>query len=137
MTFHETMTEDTKVDTEEQEESALDCGSVRGGGVAADSGDDPMEVVAAAAVLSGPVLRSEEDVHESCDVVTIETLALLAAQEDIREWVTTDTIPRPAERTLPNLVSLSVAPLIGEAIRRIHHGESVSSLFAAPDWMAG
>ena len=60
-----------------------------------------------------------------------------SAQEDIREWVTTDTIPRPAERTLPNLVSLSVAPLVGEAIRRIHHGESVSSLFAAPDWMAG
>ncbi|MDR3182391.1 MAG: ribose-phosphate pyrophosphokinase [Planctomycetaceae bacterium] len=40
----------------------------------------------------------------------------------------TDTIPLP-EELLPNLKLLSVAPLLGEAIRRIHCHESVSRLF--------
>ena len=40
--------------------------------------------------------------------------------------------PRSAtqtRRSLPNLKVLSVAPLFGEAIRRIHRNESVSILF--------
>jgi ribose-phosphate pyrophosphokinase len=40
----------------------------------------------------------------------------------------TDTIPLP-EELLPNLKVLSVAALLGEAIRRIHCHESVSRLF--------
>ncbi len=46
------------------------------------------------------------------------------------ELVTTDTIPlRPEARGLPNLRVLSVAPLLGEAIRRTHEEASISSLF--------
>ncbi|MDR1957786.1 MAG: ribose-phosphate pyrophosphokinase [Planctomycetaceae bacterium] len=41
----------------------------------------------------------------------------------------TDTIPLPPEKMLPNMTILSVAPLIGEAIRRIHIHESLSKLF--------
>ena len=41
----------------------------------------------------------------------------------------TDTIPIPAEKMLPMMTILSVAPLIGEAIRRIHTFESLSKLF--------
>jgi len=43
----------------------------------------------------------------------------------------TDTIPIPASvrEKLPNLTVLSISELIGEAIRRIHRNESVSSLF--------
>ena len=49
----------------------------------------------------------------------------------IDELVVTDTIGLSAEKQalLPNLKRISVAPLIGEAIHRIHHNESVSSLF--------
>ena len=43
--------------------------------------------------------------------------------------VLTDTIPLPDE-LIPNLKVLSVAALLGEAIRRIHCHESVSRLFA-------
>ena len=46
----------------------------------------------------------------------------------IESIVLTDTIPLPDE-LLPNLKVLSVAALLGEAIRRIHCHESVSRLF--------
>lgn len=54
------------------------------------------------------------------------------SQAEIAEVVTTDTIPLPPEKRLPNLHTLSVAPLLAETIRRIHRGESVSSLFVEP-----
>ena len=54
----------------------------------------------------------------------------LSAQPDVVEIVTTNTVPLPPEKHVPKLTVLSVAPLIAETIRRIHNGESVSSLFA-------
>lgn len=53
----------------------------------------------------------------------------LGAQPEIEEIVTTNTVPIPPEKRLPNMHILSIAPLMAEAIRRIHVGESVSSLF--------
>jgi ribose-phosphate pyrophosphokinase len=49
----------------------------------------------------------------------------------IDEIVVTDTIPisEATRQSLANLKVLSVAPLFGEAIRRIHRNESVSILF--------
>jgi ribose-phosphate pyrophosphokinase len=46
-----------------------------------------------------------------------------------REIVITDTIPLTPQRQLPTMKVLSVAPLLGEAIKRIHRNESVSKLF--------
>jgi ribose-phosphate pyrophosphokinase len=51
-------------------------------------------------------------------------------QSGLREIVLTDSIPLAAERRLAEITVLSVAPLIGEAIRRIHRGESVGALFS-------
>jgi len=48
---------------------------------------------------------------------------------DLVEIVTTNTVPIAAEKRLPNMTVLSIAPLMAEAIHRIHEGESVSSLF--------
>jgi ribose-phosphate pyrophosphokinase len=41
----------------------------------------------------------------------------------------TDTIPLPPDKVIPKLQVLSVAPLLGEAVKRIHRNESVSGLF--------
>jgi len=43
--------------------------------------------------------------------------------------VITDTIPLTPERVHPKITPQSVAPLLGEAIKRIHREESVSELF--------
>ncbi len=45
------------------------------------------------------------------------------------EIIFTDSIPVNQSKKLPNMRILSVADLFGEAIQRIHKGESISSLF--------
>jgi ribose-phosphate pyrophosphokinase len=72
----------------------------------------PLVIAAAThAVLSGPA---------------IERLAA----STLDEIVVTDTIPlRPEAARLAKLRVLSVAPLLGEAIRRTHEEDSISSLF--------
>ena len=47
----------------------------------------------------------------------------------IGEVVVTDTVPLSPEKRWPQLTVLSIAPLIGEAISRIHTGRSVGELF--------
>ncbi len=49
----------------------------------------------------------------------------------LREIVVTDSIPLPPAKRLKQITTLSVAPLIGEAIKRIHRGESVGALFSS------
>jgi len=49
----------------------------------------------------------------------------------LREVVVTDTIPLPPAKRIAKIKTLSVAPLIGEAIRRIHLGQSVGALFSS------
>jgi len=64
---------------------------------------------------------------------TGKAIARFKAEPDIEEIVTTDTVPLPPEKRLPNMKVLSVAPLLAEAIHRIHVGKSVSSLFDVTD----
>src|SRR3954451_15989604 len=49
----------------------------------------------------------------------------------LREVVLTDSIPQTPAKHLSKITTLSVAPLIGEAIKRIHRGESVGALFSS------
>lgn len=48
----------------------------------------------------------------------------------IKEIVITNTIPLPKEKKCSKITTLSVAPLLGEAIVRIHEDLSVSKLFS-------
>jgi ribose-phosphate pyrophosphokinase len=47
----------------------------------------------------------------------------------VDEIIASNTVPIPPEKLLPNMHVLSVAPVFGEAIRRISLGESVSAIF--------
>jgi len=49
----------------------------------------------------------------------------------ITEVIVTDTIPLPADANRDRVTVLSIAPLFGEAIKRIHRGESVGALFSS------
>ncbi|MHB8917693.1 MAG: ribose-phosphate diphosphokinase [Desulfocucumaceae bacterium] len=61
-------------------------------------------------VLSGPALKRLEDAP-------------------VKEVLVTNTIQVPPEKIIPKMKVLSVAPLLGEAIIRIHEDLSVSKLF--------
>ncbi len=47
----------------------------------------------------------------------------------LEELIITDTIPLPDHKKHPKIKVLSVAPLLAEAIKRIHREESISCLF--------
>lgn len=47
----------------------------------------------------------------------------------LEEVVVTDTVPVPPDKVWDRLVVLPIGPLLGESIRRVHAGESISSLF--------
>jgi ribose-phosphate pyrophosphokinase len=55
----------------------------------------------------------------------------LIRDSPLLEVVVTDSIPLPAHKRIPKITTISVAPLIGEAIKRIHRGESVGALFSS------
>ncbi len=55
--------------------------------------------------------------------------AVKMQEAGFKEIITTNTIPVRDENRVACVTTLSIAPLLGEAIRRIHKGESVSSLF--------
>ena len=73
-----------------------------------------------------------QDVFACCThpVLSGPAIARVSASKTLKKLIVTDTIPlRPEAQKAPNIAVLSVAHLIGEAIRRIHNEESISSLF--------
>ena len=51
------------------------------------------------------------------------------AAANLKSIVCTDSIPLRPDQILPQMKVLSIAPLLGEAIKRIHRNESISRLF--------
>lgn len=76
--------------------------------------------------------QGARDVIAACTHPVLVGLAIERLRDSpISQVVVTDTIPT-GERCAPlgdKLVELSVASLLGEALHRIHHNQSVSSLF--------
>ena len=69
---------------------------------------------------------------QKIDPFTGPAIDRLRAEPDVEEIVTTNTVPIAPEKLLPNMTVLSIAPLIAEAIRRTHNGESISTMFDEP-----
>ncbi len=62
-------------------------------------------------------------------VLSGSAVELVDKCRSLTELVITDSIPLPQEKAIKKIKVLSIAGLLGEAIRRIHREESVSSLF--------
>lgn len=77
---------------------------------ALDEGAKSVTVVATHGVLSGPAI-------ERLNIANIKRIIL------------TDTISIPPEKRLDQMKIVSVANIFGEAVNRVHNGESVSALF--------
>ncbi len=74
--------------------------------------------------------RGAKDVIVSCTHAVFSGNASQRMQDSvISKVICMDTIPIPSDRVFPKLTVLPIAPLVGEAIRRIHTNQSVSSLF--------
>lgn len=74
--------------------------------------------------------RGAKEVYACCTHAVLSGPALERLRDSaIREVVVTNTIPLREPRGLDKLVMLSVAPLIGDAIIRVHEDLSVSTLF--------
>ena len=78
---------------------------------------------------------SREGVTEMWACATHAVLSDPAAQRieesNLREVVVTDSIPIPPEKRGSKIRVISLAPLIAEAILRIHRGQSVGALFTS------
>ncbi len=85
------------------------CGAAQ---ALADKGAKKVVACASHGVLSGPAVQR-------------------ISESPLTEVVVTDTIPLSDEaKACPKIKQLSIARLLGEAIKRIHSSDSVSSLFA-------
>jgi ribose-phosphate pyrophosphokinase len=72
----------------------------------------------------------------ACEIYAYATHAVLSddavdrlQDSPIKEVVVTDTIPLPVHKQRPKIRVLSLAPVLAEAIRRVHANVSVSTIF--------
>jgi ribose-phosphate pyrophosphokinase len=75
-----------------------------------DYGVTSVRAAATHGVLSGPAMKR-------------------IAASPLEELVLTDTLPLAPEKRIDKINILTLAPLLGEAIKNIHTGQSVSGLF--------
>ncbi len=83
------------------------CGAAR---LVKQNGASKVFVAATHGVLCGPAIQRLRD-------APIDGVAV------------TDTIPLQPDQQLDKISVLSVAPILGEAIKRVHHDESISEIF--------
>jgi ribose-phosphate pyrophosphokinase len=101
--------------------------------------DDEIDTAGSVCQATETVLRhGATDVYAACThgVLSGPAIERLAASP-LREIVITDTIPLPPRKHLDKLRVLSIAPLIGETIQRIHTGTTVGTMRAPFQAWAG
>ncbi|MCH8351631.1 MAG: ribose-phosphate pyrophosphokinase [Chloroflexi bacterium] len=91
------------------------------------------EILTGGTVVNAARALVEQGVSDIYCCVTHPVLSqdasVLIANSDFKELVVADTIPLPAEKRNGKITVLPVAPLLGEAIFRIHRGLSVGEMF--------
>lgn len=74
--------------------------------------------------------QGAKEVYSCCTHPVFSDQAIEKIQASpMKEVVVTDTIPLPPNKKLKKITVLSVAPMLGEAIHRIHTGLSMGAMF--------
>jgi ribose-phosphate pyrophosphokinase len=122
--------EKRRTDNDDKNETMNVIGDVQG--KIALTFDD--EIDTGGTIINAAKALSEQGVREVFCCVTHPVLSRNAAERmgksQFKEVVVVDTIPLSAEKRNGKFTVLSVAPLLGEAIYRIHKGLSVGDLFS-------
>ncbi len=85
--------------------------------------------MAASALMS----RGVESVYAYCAHAILSGPAVTRlAESPIRELVVTNSVPVSAAKRIEKVRVVSIAPMLAEAIRRVHEDRSVSELFTRP-----
>jgi ribose-phosphate pyrophosphokinase len=81
-------------------------------------------------VVSALKKRGVKEVYACCThpIFSGEAIKNIASSP-VKEVVVTDTVPVTGKKKLNKITVLPIAPLLGEAIRRIHTGKSVGAMF--------
>ncbi|MQG09651.1 MAG: ribose-phosphate pyrophosphokinase [SAR202 cluster bacterium] len=87
----------------------------------------------------GTMIAAAEAIHKAGakDIYAVATHGVLPGDSAnklvknsyIKEFVVTDSVPIDSNKQHEKIKIISIAPLLGEAIRRIHEGKSVGQLF--------
>ena len=81
-------------------------------------------------VISALMERKVKEVYSCCTHPVLSGSAIQRiASCPVKEVVVTDTIPVTGKKKIDKITVLSIAPLLGEAIRRIHTGQSIGAMF--------
>jgi ribose-phosphate pyrophosphokinase len=81
-------------------------------------------------VVNALLERGATEVYSSCTHPIFSGPAIeRIAKSPVKEVVVTDTLPINNEKKLDKITVLPIAPLLGEAIHRIHTGLSIGALF--------
>ena len=81
-------------------------------------------------VVSALAERGVKEIYACCThpVLTGSAVQRIASCP-VKEVVVTDTIPVTGDKKLDKITVLPIAPLLGEAIHRIHTGQSIGAMF--------
>ena len=81
-------------------------------------------------VIAALIERGVKEVYSCCSHPVLSGSAIeRIASCSVKEVVVTDTIPVVGEKKLAKITILPIAPMLGEAIHRIHTGMSIGAMF--------
>jgi len=81
-------------------------------------------------VVSALEKRGVKEVYAGCTHPIFSGQAIQRiASCPVKEVVVTDTVPVTGKKKLDKITILPIAPLLGEAIKRIHTGQSIGAMF--------
>jgi len=121
--------EKRRVGNDDQTETLNVIGEVKGK-IALTVDDEVDTAGSLVSVISALVANGVKEVYSCCTHPIFSGSAVQKIEAcPVKEMVVTDTVPVKDEKKLSKITVLPIAPLLGEAIHRIHTGMSVGAMF--------